>query len=497
MIGKEKKFGILISYLKMFVGIFIALLFTPVLITKLGKSDYGLYVLTLSFVSYLSVFETGSRGAIVRFILKCNSYSEKGLLATLTIFYFVLSLFILLLGFISLPYISNMISDGLTEHQMSDFLLMYKMTLILVFLTLIACPYISPLLAYEKFIFLRGSELLFVMLTTVTMWVLLIYGYGLLELYFATFFFGVLSVVAKIIFSYKSLGTRLDFSNVNFSDLKPIIFFALPVFIGVFTEQIFWKVDNLVIVSSLGTEHLAVFAIGVLFNKYFMTFSTSISKVMVPSFIKKVDNGASITDLNLVLINVSRLQAHILSIIIVCLIFYGKDFLNLWLGDGFDKSYYIMLWIILPYSFQLIGSLRNTLLQLKSLYWHFSVIYFIISIANVLLTIAIIPHTGVIGAAMVTGVSVLLGYIYINWVMFHKINLNFIEYLVGTFKGIWLSTMLSALFCLILSNSFAIHNWFDLLFHVFISVIFYSFAMFQFALNNSEKRQVKLFFKKM
>lgn len=49
----------------------------PVMIRLLGKSEYGLYSLVSSVVSYLSLFSLGFTGAYLRFFAKFYSNKEK------------------------------------------------------------------------------------------------------------------------------------------------------------------------------------------------------------------------------------------------------------------------------------------------------------------------------------------------------------------------------------------------------------------------------------
>ena len=70
----QLKAGIILSYISTAITIVIQLVYMPVMIRLLGKSEYGLYSLVSSVVSYLSLFSLGFTGAYVRFFAKycCN-----------------------------------------------------------------------------------------------------------------------------------------------------------------------------------------------------------------------------------------------------------------------------------------------------------------------------------------------------------------------------------------------------------------------------------------
>lgn len=68
--SNQLKIGIVLSYVSTGINMLIQLLYTPVMIHLLGQSEYGLYTLVGSFVSYLSLFSLGFTGAYLRFYSK-------------------------------------------------------------------------------------------------------------------------------------------------------------------------------------------------------------------------------------------------------------------------------------------------------------------------------------------------------------------------------------------------------------------------------------------
>lgn len=67
-IENQLKSGVILSYISTAITIVIQLVYMPVMIRLLGKSEYGLYSLVSSVVSYLSLFSLGFTGAYVRFL---------------------------------------------------------------------------------------------------------------------------------------------------------------------------------------------------------------------------------------------------------------------------------------------------------------------------------------------------------------------------------------------------------------------------------------------
>ena len=63
----QRKAGVILSYAGQFVKILISTIYTPIMLRLLGQSEYGLYQLVYSVVSYLSLLSFGFSSSYMRF----------------------------------------------------------------------------------------------------------------------------------------------------------------------------------------------------------------------------------------------------------------------------------------------------------------------------------------------------------------------------------------------------------------------------------------------
>ena len=63
----QNKAGVIISYIGMAVNMLSGLIYTPIMLRLLGQSEYGLYQLVYSVVSYLSLLSLGFGSSYMRF----------------------------------------------------------------------------------------------------------------------------------------------------------------------------------------------------------------------------------------------------------------------------------------------------------------------------------------------------------------------------------------------------------------------------------------------
>ena len=108
MVINERKAGATLTYINLALGFLVSLIYTPILLRLLGQSEYGLYNLVSSVVSYLGVLNFGFGSAYVRYYSRYKVNEEKDEIATLNgmflIVFSLLGLIAVIAGFILAQY---------------------------------------------------------------------------------------------------------------------------------------------------------------------------------------------------------------------------------------------------------------------------------------------------------------------------------------------------------------------------------------------------------
>mgnify|MGYP002731794571 CR=1 FL=1 len=79
----QKKSGVILSYISYGVYMLSAFLYTPIMLRWLGQSEYGLYQLVNSVVSYLGLLSFGFSGAYTRFYSRYKKDNDENSIAKL------------------------------------------------------------------------------------------------------------------------------------------------------------------------------------------------------------------------------------------------------------------------------------------------------------------------------------------------------------------------------------------------------------------------------
>lgn len=492
--NKQKKIGSILSYILIIIKLATTFFYIPFVLTSIGKDNYGLFSIVGALMAYITILDLGVNDSTLRYFVKFrlekNKESKKHILGSVSNVYKYIALFVITGSLFFFFLIDPLYQQTFSESQMVVFKKMFIISSISVFFTLLFNPLGSILNAYERFKFLKLTEIASFLLTTLTIVFFLYNGYGVLYIVIISAIFNLLNIFSKLYYVRNILKIKYPNFEKTKKYQREIILYGLPIFVAVIVQQIYWKLDNIIIGSILGPAMVTLYAMGVVFQKYILSFSTAISRIMSPGLIKNIDLNQSMSGLTETYIKTSRLQLFVVLFIMLNLIISGDVFFELWLGKEYNISHNILLLVMIPFSIEIIGNLRNTFLQVYGYYWYRAIIILIISVINIFATIILLDYYGIVGAAFSTSISLLLGYVVTNYLMFIKIKMNLFPF----FKQVWFRSFSTILIVIssgfLIKSFFVIDDWIRLfLFNLLISLIYF-ISVFVFYLQKQEKKQL-------
>lgn len=78
MAVSQLKAGAFLNYVVILLNLAVGLLYTPYMLRMMGQSEYGLYSLVASVISYLTVLDLGMGNATIRYTAKFRAEGKKG-----------------------------------------------------------------------------------------------------------------------------------------------------------------------------------------------------------------------------------------------------------------------------------------------------------------------------------------------------------------------------------------------------------------------------------
>jgi O-antigen/teichoic acid export membrane protein len=440
MRARQRRIGGVMAYVQIALNVALALAYTPFMVRTLGQADYGLFAIAGAMASYLVILDMGLADSVVRRLVglhgKDDRQGERDFLGSMLSLYGGLGLAVLAAAAAAIACVPLLFGKTMEAGALHTLQWMLVPLGISTAVVVAGNPLNATLVAHERFVFLRSLEMATVVLVTAANVVALLMGGGVVSVVVIASIGAACATMAKWLMVWKGLGLPLMPRPVRRAQVTEMSSYAAPIFVSMLVEQIFWKLDNILIGARLGAAAVAVYAIGVMFNKYFMSFATAISRVMMPDLIRRIDAGADGAALTEYLINVSRWQAMVVTMVLSGLILFGQHFILVWMGSGYELSYWVMVCTLTPYAFELIGNVRNVLLQVKGLLWWRAGIFLAAALLNIPATLWAVQHWGVVGAAVCTGAGILAAYFGTAWVLSRKASIPVFFYQHEVWRGI-------------------------------------------------------------
>ena len=117
----QKKIGVVLSYAAQAVSIVSGLVYTPIMLRILGQSEYGLYQLVYSVVSYLGLLNFNLQSAYIKFFSRTKEKDDEIEMARLNGMFLAvfsaIAVICLICGAVMVLNIEFIFSSGLSPNE--------------------------------------------------------------------------------------------------------------------------------------------------------------------------------------------------------------------------------------------------------------------------------------------------------------------------------------------------------------------------------------------
>lgn len=493
MKNKQISGGIILSFLAQFISIGVGLAYTPIMIRVLGQSEFGLYQLVQSVVSYLMLMNLGFNGAYIRYYSLAKTKNDEKEIGNINGMFF--TIFIILAGAILLGGAVLFCNIGILGNQLTaaDYITAKKLLIVLVINLSLSMPnslFVAFMSANERFVFQKGLNIACNLLLPLLNLPLLFMGQGSFGLVCVTLFITTLQLTVNAIFCFKKLNMRINAGYFNKDVFKDLMGFTFFIFLSDMVDQLNTNVDKLLLGRMSGTVAVAVYSVA--FN--LKTHYTTLTWLMPEMFIPKVNRVAleenaddRLTDL---FIQTGRMNNFLVLLVISGFILCGRSFMHLWVGPEYDTSYYTAVILMLAGYIPAVQTLGVNIQNAKNMHQMRSYVYFGIACVNVVASILLIRIWGVVGTALGTLFAILLGNGLFMNIYYHKrIGLNVLKFWKEILKSLPFCG-LTVLIGLAILRFWRLDTWLNLLVFIGVYVVIYGLLLFALGLRKNERAAV-------
>lgn len=498
----ERKAGALLSYVNLAISSVVPLLYTPVMLRILGQAEYGLYSLSNSIISYLTLLTLGIGNAIIRYLMMYRTTGNKemcermvGLFLTI---YSVIAMTAFLIGISITRFSGEMFAQGLYPEEIRRLNTLIVIMSFSTAVSFISSVFSSVITCYERYIFQRVLALVGTVAIPLLNLAALYAGFASVGMALASTFVHGGTCVLNALYCIRKLEIRPRFRNLPVHMLKELFGFSVFVLLSAIADMLYWATDKVLIGAMLGSTAVAVYNVGATFNAILQSLSSSISSVFAPRANQLVFSNSPISESSDLLIRVGRIQYLIVSLVLSGFVAFGRPFIRLWAGEAYLEAYTVALMTMIPLAIPLIQNIAFATITAMNRHQFRAVLYIVLAVCNVIGTYFLMPVMGIVGAALCTCVVFVLGNgIAINIFYYKKIGLDIPRF----WKNILHMTMVPGAMTLVFLAAQRCGVSFDAL-HSFASgVLVYTLVFcglsWLFSMNRYEKDLIRSLFQKV
>ncbi len=413
----QRKLGSIISYLQMILTMIVSILYTPYMIQKLGQSEYGLYNTAASTISMLSILSLGFGSGYIRYYAIYNQKDDKESIYRLNGLFLKIFTVIGLVSLLCGLYIANnlemVFKDGLTVDE-------YGLAKILMILLTVNLATSFPMSvfshiigAHERFVVLKLIGIMKTVCGPLVTIPLLFAGFRSIAIVSVTLGFSLTADAIYFYYVLLVLKQRFWFSGGEKGLLKELAIYTSFIAVNIIIDQINWNIGKLLLARYKGTIAVAIYSVGYTLNTYYNMVSTAVSNVFTPmvhGIVNKYKNEKEEQkkELTGLFTRVGRVQLLILGLFATGLVLFGKPFIAVWAGKGFDDAYYVVLLLALPATIPLIQNVGIEIQRAMNRHQFRAIAYFIMALLNLAVSIYLCQLWGPVGSAIGTGASMII-----------------------------------------------------------------------------------------
>ena len=493
----QLKMGAAISYFSMAFSIVAGLVYTPWMVGKIGQSNYGLYTLANSLIM-IFVMDFGLGSAVSRFVAKYRAEKRfdavNDILGVIYKLYIIIdiAIFTILLGVF---FFVGKIYKELAPAELETLRELYIIVGVYHIIAFPFTPLNGILNAYEKFIQLKICDLMYKVVSVLSVVVVLFFSSSVIAVITANVLTHMTVVIIKFIFVKTSVPIRVNFKASGKSLYKNLFSFTLWTTVISIMQRFTHSFAPSVLGMTSGAKEIALYAPAVTLEGYFFTFGQAINGLFLPRVSKYIADGEEDNILKL-MIKVGRYQAMVLGIIFIGFVCVGKEFMTLWMGPDYTKTYYLALIILFPTLISSTQQIAKTTVIAKKLVRYHAICSIFTGFIGLTISYLISSKIGAMGACIGTAFATMGNITCLNVVYKKKAGINVFEFYKKCYIMLIPCYGITAIAGLLIAKYVPLDGWIGLGVKAMLIVLVYAIVAFIFYMTKQEKKQLFKRFKK-
>ena len=493
---KQVKFGAILSYILMILNMLYGLWITPFLINNLGTDEYGLYKLVGSLSSSLLVLNLGIGDTVQRYVATYLAEDERkkipNLMAMCIIITIVLNFIIFVVGAVIIFVFPHVYGHTLTIDQLSKARVLLAILIVNIMVTVIENLFSGLLIGFNDYIFTNSIKVLTVLIRAVLVYFAISKKADSIGLATITLVLSCAVLIAEFLYGKQKLNVIIRYSFWDKNLFKEAGKYTALMFLTALASQAVTNIDTIVIGAVLGTAVVTMYSVGQYFFNLFQQLSCGVSGVMLPTVTMALHEDDGMQRVEQVVIGAGRVQFALLGAALAGIICVGKEFILLWLGEGYEDVYILIMILVIPTMFELCTNVCLSILRAQNKIAFRTYVVFTSAVINSILTVVLVNVWSYMGAAIATAFSYIsCSLIAMNIYYVKVIKLRMGVIYKGIIRRIWICIILPSIATIVLSKFFS-GTWLLFAVKVLFFCFIYGILLLVYGLDSSERSQVPI-----
>jgi O-antigen/teichoic acid export membrane protein len=353
--------------------------------------------------------------------------------------------------------------------------------------------FVCNTIAHEKFVFQKSTILCIDILSPVLQILFVVLFKSPISISIALLAATLTDIGINMLYNFLVLKIQFSFKKFNWSLMREVVEFTFFIFLNQILDLLSSSnIDNYLIGRIRGIDDVTVYSMGGKISHMFHSVASPVSAIFVPLIYRIAESKNDRDQLTKVFTKVGKLQFIILYFFLMGFFLWGKGFMVLWVGEGYEESYYVALILMGSLIVALSQNIGIEIQRAVNKHRARSVVYLVIDIANVVISIPLIMRYGPAGAAIGTAMAMFLGtVIFMNIYYYAVIGVNVKTYWINLFKTI-LYTSPSIIIVITLKVYMRKSGLICNAIQIIIFSIIYLISIYFFILDKNERRMVDI-----
>ena len=387
------------SYLALGINILTGLIYTPWMINSIGRENYGLYTLAMSVIS-IFVFDFGLSSAVSRFLSKYLAEGRpdkaNNCLGIVVKLYLIIDI-LFLIALTSIYFFIPNIYAELTPDEIEKFKVIYVVAAAFSVISFPFIPLNGILTANERFVSLKVCDVLHKLIIVGAMTVCLLMGKGLYALVIVNAVSGIITILMKLWCIQRYTQTKVNLQYKDKSQLYEIAGFSGWTTVVSLCQRMVFTIAPTVLGVVSGSTAIAIFGIAASIESYVYYFANALNGLFLPRVSQLVSRNEDIMPL---MNRIGKIQLIIVGAVTIGFTCLGRDFIQLWVGDGFKDSFLCAVFVIIPTIFYLPQEIGIQLILVKNEVKYQAIVWTIMAVISLLLSFVLGKFWGALGVSI-------------------------------------------------------------------------------------------------